>query len=90
MAWNFRRSINLGPLRINLSKSGIGYSVGGPGFRVGQDARGRRYRWLGLPGWGIYRRDYLRGRASTRAAWAVYIGGGVLFYVVIRIIFATI
>jgi hypothetical protein len=58
MGWSFRRSINLGPLRVNLSKSGVGYSVGGRGFRVGQDARGRRYRSVSIPNTGIYRRDY--------------------------------
>src|SRR5260370_42684749 len=39
MGWSFRRSVNFGPLRINLSKSGVGYSVGTRGFRVGQDSR---------------------------------------------------
>jgi hypothetical protein len=39
MGWGFRRSINFGPLRINLAKSGVGYSVGTRGLRVGKDAR---------------------------------------------------
>lgn len=60
MGWNFRRSINLGPLRINASKSGIGYSVGGRGFRVGEDAKGRKYTAASIPGTGIYRRDYFQ------------------------------
>lgn len=58
MAWNFRRSIRLGPIRFNLSKSGVGASVGIPGFRVGKDARGRKYQQTSIPGTGIYRRDY--------------------------------
>jgi hypothetical protein len=58
MGWNFRRSINFGPLRVNLSKSGVGYSVGGRGFRVGKDSNGRKYRSLSIPNTGIYRRDY--------------------------------
>ena len=58
MGWSFRRSVNLGPLRINLSKSGVGYSVGMRGFRVGQDARGLRYQAVSIPKTGIYRRDY--------------------------------
>ena len=37
MGWAFRKSFNLGPLRINASKSGIGYSVDRRGFRVGKD-----------------------------------------------------
>ncbi len=59
MGWTFRRSVNLGPLRLNLSKSGLGYSVGARGFRVGKDAKGRKYRTMSIPYTGIYRRDYL-------------------------------
>lgn len=33
MGFNFRKSIKIGPARINLSKSGVGYSVGAGGFR---------------------------------------------------------
>jgi hypothetical protein len=58
MGWNFRRSLRLGPLKINLSKSGVGYSVGLPGVRLGTDAKGRKYQSLNIPGTGIYRRDY--------------------------------
>jgi Protein of unknown function (DUF4236) len=60
VAWNFRRSVNLGPLRINASKSGIGYSIGTRGFRIGKDAKGRSYTAASIPGTGIYRRDYLK------------------------------
>ena len=59
MSWGIRRSVNFGPLRVNLSKSGIGYSVGTRGFRLGKDAKGRKYRAMSIPGTGIYRRDYL-------------------------------
>ena len=66
MGWGFRRSINLGPLRVNLSKSGIGYSVGTRGFRVGKDARGRKYRSISIPHTGISRRDYYQaGKTQT-------------------------
>jgi|ERR1017187_317067 hypothetical protein len=63
MGWNFRRGLNFGPLRINASKSGIGYSVGVSGFRIGQDAKGRKYTAASIPGTGIYRRDYLQHAA---------------------------
>lgn len=43
MGWNLRRSVNFGPLRLNLSKSGVGYSVGVRGLRVGKDSAGRNY-----------------------------------------------
>lgn len=40
MSFRMRKTINLGGgFRINLSKSGIGYSWGVPGFRVTKSAR---------------------------------------------------
>ncbi|HEU5123049.1 MAG TPA: DUF4236 domain-containing protein [Verrucomicrobiae bacterium] len=53
MGFYYRKSVSLGPFRVNLSKSGIGYSVGGRGFRTGVSSRGRRYTTFGLPGTGI-------------------------------------
>jgi hypothetical protein len=53
MGWSFRRSFRFGPFRVNLSKSGVGYSVGTRGIRVGEDSEGRRYRSLNIPGTGI-------------------------------------
>jgi hypothetical protein len=32
MGFTYRKSVNLGPFRVNLSKSGLGYSVGSRGF----------------------------------------------------------
>ena len=58
MAWRFRRSLKLGPLKLNFSKSGIGYSAGVRGFRVGTDARGRTYTAASIPGTGLYNRAY--------------------------------
>jgi hypothetical protein len=60
MGWNLRRSLRFGPFRINLSKSGVGYSVGLPGYRLGKDAKGRPYQQMSIPGTGIYRRDYMQ------------------------------
>jgi Protein of unknown function (DUF4236) len=65
MGWTFRKSLRLGPLRINLSRSGVGYSVGLPGVRLGKDARGRKYQSLNLPGTGIYRRDYTSSQPNV-------------------------
>ncbi|HEX7376241.1 MAG TPA: DUF4236 domain-containing protein [Pirellulales bacterium] len=53
MGWSYRKSANFGPFRINISKSGIGYSIGGKGFRTGVNARGRRYTSLSVPGTGL-------------------------------------
>jgi hypothetical protein len=40
MPFYLRKSLRVGPLRFNLSKSGIGVSAGIPGFRVGMGPRG--------------------------------------------------
>jgi hypothetical protein len=58
MGWGLRRSIKLGPLKLNFSKSGVGYSVGARGFRVGKDAKGRSYTAASIPGTGLYNRTY--------------------------------
>ena len=58
MGWNWRKVFNFGPLRVNLSKKGVGYSVGVRGFRVGRDAKGQDYSQTSVPGTGIYKRTY--------------------------------
>jgi hypothetical protein len=45
----YRKSVKLGPFRVNLSGSGIGYSLGGRGFRVGKSSRGRNYAAFSIP-----------------------------------------
>jgi hypothetical protein len=69
MAWRFRKSIKLGPLRLNLSKSGVGTSIGVRGFRVGTDAKGRSYTAASIPGTGLYSRTYSsQGKAAGASA----------------------
>lgn len=53
MGWRYRKSINLGPFRINFSKKGIGYSVGCKGYRVTKKAGGGYRRTISIPGTGI-------------------------------------
>lgn len=54
MGWRFRKSINLGGgFRINISKSGIGYSWGCKGYRITKTAKGTVRRTLSIPGTGI-------------------------------------
>ena len=54
MGFRFRKSINLGKgFRINLSKSGIGYSVGGKGFRLTKKANGGYRETYSLHGTGL-------------------------------------
>ena len=40
MGFYIRKSVSVGPLRFNLSKSGLGISSGFPGFRVSSGPRG--------------------------------------------------
>lgn len=51
MGFRLRKSINLGGgFKINLSKSGIGYSFGIPGLRYTQMANGRQRTTYSIPG----------------------------------------
>lgn len=54
MGTRFRKSINLGNgFRVNVSKSGIGYSWGIPGFRITKTAKGKTRRTYSVPATGI-------------------------------------
>jgi hypothetical protein len=53
MGLRFRKSFTFGPLRINVSKSGIGFSLGVKGFRVGRSAKGKTTATVSLPGTGL-------------------------------------
>ena len=54
MGFRLRKSINLGGgFRINLSKSGIGYSWGVKGYRVTKTAKGTTRTTVSIPGTGI-------------------------------------
>ena len=66
MGWSFRKSVGLGPFRVSVSKSGVGYSVGGRGFRVGTNAKGRRYSTFSIPGTGLnYRKNLSKSGCAT-------------------------
>jgi hypothetical protein len=70
MGWNLKKAFNFGPLRINLSKRGVGYSVGVRGFRIGRDAKGQSYNQTSIPGTGIYKRTY-SGQPVSRKQWGI-------------------
>ena len=53
MGFYYRKSIGLGPFRVSLSSRGVGYSVGGRGFRTGVSGSGRRYTSFSVPGTGM-------------------------------------
>lgn len=62
MGFYLRKSLSVGPLRFNLSKSGIGVSAGIKGFRVGAIPRGN-YVHMGRGG--LYYRATLPGSQKT-------------------------
>lgn len=53
MGLRFRKSFTFGPLRINVSKSGVGFSLGVKGFRIGRSAKGKNTATVSLPGTGL-------------------------------------
>lgn len=58
MGFYYRKSVSVGPFRVNVSKSGVGWSVGGGGLRTGMTSRRRRYTTFSLPGTGLGYRKY--------------------------------
>lgn len=71
MGMRFRKSINLGGgARLNISKSGLGASAGGKGFRVTKKAGGGTRTTASIPGTGIsYVKDSKKsGKAESNSA----------------------
>src|SRR5439155_9227662 len=69
MSFYLKKSLRFGPLRFNLSKSGIGVSAGVKGFRLGTGPRGN---YIHAGRGGIYYRQTLGarrrgGRSANRA-----------------------
>lgn len=60
MSWRFRKSKNIGPFKVNLSKKGVGSSVKFLGFRFGVSPDGRKYWSFGIPETGLYYIKYYR------------------------------
>jgi tetratricopeptide (TPR) repeat protein len=69
MGFRFHKSIGLGKfLRLNISKSGIGFSAGIPGLRVSTGPQGA-YFTAGLPGTGLsYRKKLNTAAKGDRSA----------------------
>ncbi|WPJ97514.1 DUF4236 domain-containing protein [Coraliomargarita algicola] len=63
MGFYLRKSLRFGPVRFNLSKSGVGVSAGIKGFRVGSGPRGN-YVHMGRGGV-YYRKTLPAGRNGT-------------------------
>lgn len=70
MGMRFRKSVNFpGGMRLNASKTGLSYSLGGKGFRVTKTAKGTTRTNASIPGSGI---SYVKETKSTCNA----VGGG--------------
>lgn len=92
MGWSYRKSLKMGPVRFNLSKSGIGTSIGVRGLRVGTSGTGRTYVRAGrrgllynstLSGGRSRRSSSPGGAAGEGAASASGSGAGCLWVLVI-------
>ena len=65
MGMRYRKSLKFGPLRVNLSKSGVGYSVGNKFYRVTKKADGGMRTTATLPGTGISNvKDYSKDQVE--------------------------
>ena len=65
MGLSFRKSIKAGPIKMNISRSGIGLSTGTKGAHVGISSRGGAYVSGGANG--VYFRKKLGGKENTNA-----------------------
>lgn len=50
MGFLFKKSIKVGPVRVNVSKSGVGVSAGVKGARIGINSKGKVYGSAGVKG----------------------------------------
>jgi len=65
MGFYFRKALNFGPFRLNLSRSGVGVSVGVKGARIGVSPRGQTYIHAGRGGF-YYRQTLSPGLTHPR------------------------
>ncbi|MCU1285325.1 MAG: hypothetical protein JWO13_1675 [Acidobacteriales bacterium] len=63
MGWYLRKSVGFGPLRVNLSKSGLGYSFGVRGARIGSGPKGTYVR---IGRGGLYYQQYLTPKSMGK------------------------
>ena len=62
MGFKFRKSKKFGPARFTLSKRGLSSSIGGKGFRIGVNSRGKVRTTVSIPGTGISYSSTLGGK----------------------------
>lgn len=85
MGFYFRKRRSLGPLSLNLSKSGIGISTGIRGLRAGVTSHGKLFTSANIPGTGMYyRRYYQHHHAGEPSTFAVgYVVGFALPFLIL-------
>ncbi len=87
MGWKFRKSIKVGPARINISQSGVGGSLGVKGYRKGIDSKGRHYTNKSIPGTGIYSKEYNKSNRNqaihNQSNGSLNFGGKVLVFFIL-------
>lgn len=71
MGFYFRKSVRVGPFRVNVSRGGVGLSLGAGGLRQSVSSRGRRYTTFGIPGTGGGYRTQTRGCATALLLFAL-------------------
>ncbi len=62
MGWQFRKTKSFGPLRLTVTRRGVGTSVGAGPLRVGVGADGKARRTIRIPGTGIFNTKVLGGK----------------------------
>ena len=80
MGFYYRKSVGVGPFRVNIGKSGVGYSVGGRGFRTGVSSTGRKYTTFSIPGTGVGYRAFGKGSGCL----VLIVGGVTLIWVLLK------
>ena len=72
MGWSFRKSVKMGPLRVNFSKGGVGASIGVRGARVGVGPRGT---YVSFGAGGFQYRAKVGGSSPRRSPTSSYGAG---------------
>lgn len=61
MGFRFRKQIKMGPVRVTLSKAGVGTSIGAAGMRFTRKASGKTQTTYSVPGTGM---SYVSGESK--------------------------
>ena len=78
----YHKAVRLAPgVTLNLSRSGIGVSVGRKGLHVGVDATGKKYISGSLPGTGLSGRRYIKSRGDMQVMWTLVLLTFAFFFI---------